>query len=274
MRTNAIPVIDPEFSAMLPPLTDEEYGLLEQGLLSEKKCRCPIVVWDGTLVLGRARLELCIKHGVEFEVIEMSFPSREDAKLFIIEDQLGRRNLTDAQRIEMALFRADLLRITAKRNMAHGRGGPNGCTIPSSKGTKLTGKKAGGQGTVPQDEADGADFIPIDVNKAVAEAAGVSEGTLYSYGKVKEEATPELLEQVRAGAVTIGAAFKRLDSEILKQVNKASDKIRFIDYCLPFGDETDAEVKGRLRELAELLKDLISKRRQRRADILGYELKG
>jgi hypothetical protein len=240
---SALPTIDPEYSSMLPPLTGEEYGILEQNILSDKKCRNPIVVWDGAIVRGHARFEICLKHGIEFEIVEMSFQSKEDAKRWILEEQLGRRNLTDAQKLEIALFRADLLRITAKKNRNK--------IFP--KVTK-------------------AENEPINVLAAVADEAGVGKGTAERYLKVRDEAGPELLEQVQLGEVTIGTAHRRLDSEVLKQLKKANDRYAFIEGCLPFGDETDAEVSGRLQELAALVEALIQKRRERRAEKLGYSL--
>ena len=44
----------------------------------------------------------------------MEFASRDEAKLWILDNQLGRRNLTDAMRIELALSKAELLRLRHK----------------------------------------------------------------------------------------------------------------------------------------------------------------
>ena len=48
--TNPIPRIDPEFKALIPPLSPEEYTQLEHNILAYKRCRDAIVTWDGTIV--------------------------------------------------------------------------------------------------------------------------------------------------------------------------------------------------------------------------------
>ena len=112
------PTIDREFKALMPPLTDEEYAQLEQNIVSSRKCRDAIVLWNGIIIDGVNRYCICVTHGIEFKVEEMSFDSREDAKVWIIENQLGRRNLCDAARIELALCKAELLREQAKQNQS------------------------------------------------------------------------------------------------------------------------------------------------------------
>jgi len=59
-----------------------------------------------------------MKHGIEFEVKDIEFESREEAKLWILENQLGRRNLTDAARIELALKKEALLKGLAKEKLS------------------------------------------------------------------------------------------------------------------------------------------------------------
>ena len=93
--------ISPGFKALIPPLTPEEYIQLEQNILAQG-CRDPIVLWRGTIVDGHNRYEICTKHGIEYKTVKLRLPSRDAAKIWILENQLGRRNLTDAMRIELA----------------------------------------------------------------------------------------------------------------------------------------------------------------------------
>ena len=112
------PRVDPEFKAIIPPLLAEEREQLESNLLTSRKCRDAIILWDGVIIDGHNRFELCMKHGIEFKIEEMPFSSREEARLWIIENQLGRRNLTDAARIELALTKAEMLKEQAKLNQS------------------------------------------------------------------------------------------------------------------------------------------------------------
>lgn len=80
------------------PLTDEEKENLEASLL-EDGCRDPLVIWkeEGILLDGHHRYDLCEKHGIDYDVVEKSLPSRTAAKDWVILNQLGRRNLTPQQ---------------------------------------------------------------------------------------------------------------------------------------------------------------------------------
>ena len=85
--------VDEEFKSYLIPLKQEEYELLEKSL-KEEGCREPIITWNGTIVDGHNRYEICRKHGIPFEVQEKQFANREEAIEWIIRNQLSRRNLT------------------------------------------------------------------------------------------------------------------------------------------------------------------------------------
>jgi len=41
--------VNPEFKALIPPLTPEEYRQLETNILTEG-CRDPVVVWNNTII--------------------------------------------------------------------------------------------------------------------------------------------------------------------------------------------------------------------------------
>jgi len=95
MTATSSPIVDPEFSKLIPPLTPEEISLLANSLL-EDGCRDPLVVWDEKCILldGHNRLRLCQKHGIEYQVARLSFSDRAAAETWIIRNQLGRRNLS------------------------------------------------------------------------------------------------------------------------------------------------------------------------------------
>lgn len=89
--------IDPEFKKLIPPLTTDEYAGLEKSII-EEGCRDPLVVWGNTIIDGHNRYEICRRHNINFEFIIKRFPSLQDAKEWIINNQLSRRNLTAEQR--------------------------------------------------------------------------------------------------------------------------------------------------------------------------------
>ncbi len=84
---------DEEFRTIIPPLTEDEYANLERSL-REEGCRDAILVWNGVIVDGHNRYEICRKWSIPFPVAEISFESREAAVSWICLNQLSRRNLS------------------------------------------------------------------------------------------------------------------------------------------------------------------------------------
>lgn len=83
------------------PLSREEFSVLEQNILSEG-CRDPLVVWqrpDGTNILvdGHNRLKICQKHGLPYKVKKINFDDLDQVKDWMVDNQLGRRNLNPDQ---------------------------------------------------------------------------------------------------------------------------------------------------------------------------------
>jgi len=106
--------IDPDFKALIPPLSDEELQQLEQNILAEG-CRDAIKAWRGYIIDGHNRFAICQKHGLKYDVQHIPFVSKADAKIWIADNQLGRRNLTAAVKIEIACQKAELLTQGNKR---------------------------------------------------------------------------------------------------------------------------------------------------------------
>ena len=85
--------VDPEFRDAIQPLSHEERAQLEANIKSHG-CRDPLVIWDGTIVDGHHRYEICQRHNIPFSTVPMDFPDREAALDWMDANQLGRRNLT------------------------------------------------------------------------------------------------------------------------------------------------------------------------------------
>lgn len=89
--------IDPDFRDIICPMTQAERLQLEDNILSEG-CREPLMVWNGTIIDGHNRYDICHKHGIPFAIREMQFDYKEAAIAWICANQLGRRNLTEETR--------------------------------------------------------------------------------------------------------------------------------------------------------------------------------
>lgn len=105
--------IDSEFQSLIPPLSDDEYERLEKSILIEG-VRDPIITWNGTIIDGHNRYNICDEHGIPFKTVEREFASRDAAKLFIISNQLSRRNLPVAAIGLLKLEEKDIVARQAK----------------------------------------------------------------------------------------------------------------------------------------------------------------
>lgn len=87
-------LIDEEFKKLIPPLSKEEFKILEDNILKDG-CIDPICTWNDIIIDGHNRYKICKKHNVVFEIHEISFTQREEVKNWICSNQLGRRNISE-----------------------------------------------------------------------------------------------------------------------------------------------------------------------------------
>ncbi|AXT59080.1 hypothetical protein D1816_01505 [Aquimarina sp. AD10] len=89
-----------ELKEHIVPLSKEEYHLLSESIISEG-CREALLVWekDDDLILidGHNRYQICTDHNIKYKTKKMIFSSIEDVKFWMLNNQLGRRNLNPDQ---------------------------------------------------------------------------------------------------------------------------------------------------------------------------------
>jgi len=123
--------IHPEIEKLIPPLSSDEFELLKESILKDG-IRDALVVWphNGELILldGHHRLKIAKEHGLNFHIIKRTFYTIEEAKAWVLQNQLGRRNLTDEQQ---AYFLGKLYEMKKKapggfkdRNLTAGKNSP------------------------------------------------------------------------------------------------------------------------------------------------------
>ena len=111
MRGNLMEIrIIEEIKKEIPPLTDEELHLLEASIVKDG-IRDPLVIWnrddENVLVDGHNRYNIAKRINCNFTTVAKEFASMIDAKIWIRKNQLGRRNLTDGWKAELALRNKD-----------------------------------------------------------------------------------------------------------------------------------------------------------------------
>ncbi len=174
--------IDPEFRDLIPPLTADERSGLEAALVASGGARDALVVWNGVLLDGHNRHEICTRLGLSFTTTapKEEIADRDAALIWIIRNQLGRRNLGDMVRIELELRLEPLLKEKARQR-------------------RLAG--------VPHICEEGLDRNELTVTGQVADAVGVSRRKVEEV-KALQRAPAPLLQAARANAITIHAAYE------------------------------------------------------------------
>jgi len=89
-------IIDEEFKFLLPTLDKETYARLEEDVI-KNGCRDALVLWGDILIDGYNRYAICTEHDIPFNTVNMELDTREDALIWIITNQVSRRNLTPIQ---------------------------------------------------------------------------------------------------------------------------------------------------------------------------------
>lgn len=198
--------IDPEFQALIPPLTPDERQRLEDSILADG-CRDALLAWDGVLIDGHNRKEICEAFGKPYRVEEVECADRLEAMIRIRQIQAARRNLTDDQRAMNAAALADLMSEKTKRERA------------KNAAESLHGKKP------PCLENASVTKHPKENKKersrtVAARSAGTSERKVQQAQQVRKK-SPELARKVEQGKVKLAAAVKQIKKEE-KTVAKAA----------------------------------------------------
>ena len=93
--------INSDIKTFITPLTADSKQQLEQNI-KQNGCLDPLTVWDkgqGNYVLvdGHNRHDICQRNDIPFKIRLVKFKSMEEAKDWMLNHQLGRRNLNPDQ---------------------------------------------------------------------------------------------------------------------------------------------------------------------------------
>ena len=180
--------VDPELRDLIPPLTEEEHQMLEDSIVRDG-CDTPLVVWNGTIVDGHNRYEICQRRGIPFAYEEMDFKNREAAMIWAIERQLARRNLNSYQRSVLALKFEPLYRKQAAIN-----------------------RRWASKGRLPKDRKNVIESH-IKTRDELGKIAGVSHDTISKVSYIEKEADAETKRKLMNGEISIHRAFSGLSAK-------------------------------------------------------------
>ena len=165
-------VINQDLKAYIDPLTPEEHEALERSLLAEG-CRDALVLWGDVLVDGHNRYGICQKHGIPFQTLQSTlFKTMDDVHLWMIDQHLGRRSVSDFQRGVLALRKREI--VAERRAAALAASGP--AQIPAAQDAHNEHDATGNaEPSTPVTQPPPTD--PLSSREAIARAARLSSSS-------------------------------------------------------------------------------------------------
>ncbi|MFZ2308338.1 MAG: plasmid replication/partition related protein [Rhodoferax sp.] len=174
-------VVNEDLKAYIDPLTPDEHDALERSLLTEG-CRDALVLWGDVLVDGHNRYGICQKHGIPFQTLQSTlFKSMDDVHLWMIDQHLGRRSVSDFQRGVLALRKREIL-----------------------NDRRLKAEPAVEPDSAPPAAVAAAE--PLKSRDDIAKAARLSSSQVVMIEKIQKQAAPEVVAAVKSGTISLNAA--------------------------------------------------------------------
>ena len=196
--------IDPELRDLLPPLTDEEYKQLEKNIVENGFDKnFPIMEWHGYVVDGHNRYKICKDHNItDYVVGTLAYETKEEVMGWMLDIQLGRRNLSPIQRIAIAEKYRNIYEKQAREN-----------SLNNLKQNQLSEK---------------SNLTNRDNNKStndkLAEIANVKPTTYKMGAKILNSDDEDLKQRVQSGKTSISAGYKELIGKTKKQKENTSNE--------------------------------------------------
>jgi phage N-6-adenine-methyltransferase len=178
--------INEKFINLIPPLQKRERELLEASILAEG-CRDALILWNGYIVDGHNRYAICEEHGIDFDTFEKEFDSEDDAMLWMLDTQAGRRNLTDGWRWDLKLKKREIL---------------------LRQGKEKQKETLGGFKYEPSVLSNNDKTDKHNTQAKVADELGWSTGKTAQAQYVWKHAEPEVIEDVKRGEMSIHRAYQ------------------------------------------------------------------
>ena len=191
--------IDPDFRDCLPKMALEEYCQLEKNIL-KYGVQSPLIVWNDYIVDGHNRYDICFNNHIqEVPVTESHFESKEEALRWILENQLGRRNLSDFARNEVALkYKEVIARKAKERQQAAG-------------GDKVSESAKSGFGHLTKSGENS-----INTRTEIAKIAGTNDSSVKRTEYILKNGTEEEIDRARKGGKgnSQGTIFREIKERI------------------------------------------------------------
>ena len=252
-------VIKEELRDLIPPLSKEELKQLHTNLDIAGKARDPLIVWKNgeegkdILIDGHHRFAYCTKNNLDFQVTRLSFSGVSAVKVYMIKNQLGKRNLSPKSASLLRGMLYNSAKKTKEEIASSGgkvtkddrlTGSQNDSQLKQPKTREVIAKQTGVSPQTVQRDAKFLEAVEeLDIKKEVMSNEDkrpakeiIEEANIKKGIKPKEKPKP-----------------KKKDQSIFKGLTKTAKNQIVLDYVksLPFSDLEDL-----LREIDEYYQSL------------------
>lgn len=224
--------VDKEFKDLLSVLTPEELEKLENNILQYGMLD-PIKIWqepdtgEWIIIDGHNRYNILKKHNIDWHYwqdykIMGELETREDVKQWMLEQQLGRRNLSPEEKYDIVQKFKDMFQKRAKENQS-----------------------AGGKGI--------SNLREVNVQKEMARATGVSVGSYYKLDYVKKYGSKEINQQLHDKEISIDKAYQMVKNPKSKEKESITPEQKIIEFDNRM-NEIDKEISSLRTERESLMR--------------------
>lgn len=223
--------VDEEFKDLLPVLTPEELEKLENSIL---QCGLldPIKIWqepdtgEWIIIDGHNRYNILKKHKIDWHYwqdykIMGELETREDVKQWMLEQQLGRRNLSPEEKYDIVQKFKDMFQKRAKENQS-----------------------SGGKGK--------SNLRKVNVQKEMAKATGISVGSYYKLDHVKKHGSKEINQQLHDKEISIDKAYQMVKNPKPTEKESITPEQKIIEFDNRM-NEIDKEISSLRTERETLM---------------------
>lgn len=202
-------VIDPEFESVIPPLAQQEYDQLHKNILEDQEVYHPIIVWGHTIVDGHKRYKILKDNPqIPFRTRKLEFADKYEAIAWICKNQIGRRNLSDAQMTILIGRQYDAEKMGHGGARTNSREGASPQNEDLKTGSQRTARKIAEEHGISRAsvERSGEYVKALDIAKEydpnierdiMAGTINPSKKDVIQISKVSKEEVPERVEQLR-----------------------------------------------------------------------------
>jgi ParB-like chromosome segregation protein Spo0J len=213
-------IMKEEYRKLVRPLSEREYEDLKESIVKNGLLVPIIVNTNGEILDGHNRHKICQELNIRAQFVVKRFEDPDMERLYVIESNLKRRQLTDAERVELGMTLEPIYKELARKRQLAALNVGDSKPVQSTEAPSISNEVNGYDIKTPEGS----------VNEQVAKQVGMSE-TKYFKGKTVEEQGSEPVKSAwKSGKISTHKAYEETmnqnKSETERKVSKTVKKFR------------------------------------------------